>query len=304
MLFQNTGVPEVDFQTEASRLIILNDLRCGLPGVDPERTSLPEREFRTQGAFGEVASLAPATEIELRFAMDTVRHAHWSAEWDRRCVAAGDDLKAATRAQVNAIARLRASIAASREVSRLQRERHERSLKWSNQMAFFEDGKATNLLLARLLDKSSGTTFAEAMVRHTEVLAEANARAEKIAEEAAATARAELEAAGLSLEPEEDGAPVSGPAAVETEEASVEQEPEETEAPRGESSGYTAKEASFKLQGFRPWKKKPTMSAAQRRESDRKIADFNRYVKRVNAEDAAGDTGVSPVENQSKKYGT
>ena len=191
MLFQNTGVPEVDFQTEASRLIIVSDLRSALPGVDPEQTSLPEREFRTQGAFGEVASLAPATEIELRFAMDTVRHAHWSAEWDRRCVAAGDDLKAATRAQVNAIARLRASIAASREVSRLQRERHERSLKWSNQMAFFEDGKATNLLLARLLDKSSGTTFAEAMVRHTEVLAEANARAEKIAEEAAATARAE-----------------------------------------------------------------------------------------------------------------
>ena len=303
MLFQNTGVPEVDFQTEASRLIIVSDLRSALPGVDPERTSLPEREFRTQGAFGEVASLAPATEIELRFAMDTVRHAHWSAEWDRRCVAAGDDLKAATRAQVNAIARLRASIAASREVSRLQRERHERSLKWSNQMAFFEDGKATNLLLARLLDKSSGTTFAEAMVRHTEVLAEANARAEKIAEEAAATARAELEAAGLSLEPEEDAAPVSEPAVVETVEAAVEQ-PEETEAPRGESGGLTEKEASFKLQGFRPWKKKPTMSAAERRESDRKIADFNRYVKRVNAEDAAGDTGVSPVEKQSKKYGT
>ena len=171
-------------------------------------------------------------------------------------------------------------------------------------MAFFEDGKATNLLLARLLDKSSGTTFAEAMVRHTEVLAEANARAEKIAEEAAATARAELEAAGLSLEPEEDAAPVSGPAVVETEEASVEPGPEETEAPRGEGGGLTEKEASFKLQGFRPWKKKPTMSAAERRESDRKIADFNRYVKRVNAEDAAGDTGVSPVENQSKKYGT
>ena len=303
MLFQNTGIAEVDFQTEASRLIILNHLREGLAGVHPERTSLPEREFRTQGAFGEVASLAPATEIELRFAMDTVRHAHWSAEWDRRCVAAGDDLKAATRAQVNAIARLRASIAASREVSRLQRERHERSLKWSNQMAFFEDGKATNLLLARLLDKSSGTTFAESMVRHTEVLAEANARAEKIAEEAAATARAELEAAGLSLEPEEDAAPVSEPAVVETVEAAVEQ-PEETEAPRGESGGYTEKEASFKLQGFRPWKKRPTMSAAERRESDRKIADFNRYVKRVNAEDAAGDTGISPVENRSKKYGT
>ena len=92
---------------------------------------------------------------------------------------------------------------------------------------------------------------------------------------------------------------------VEAEEASVEErEPAETVAPRGEGGGLTEKEASFKLQGFRPWKKKPTMSAAERRESDRKIADFNRYVKRVNAEDAAGDTGVSPVENQSKKYGT